>query len=113
MADLITRKRMARLEAKRKRQREAAQKTKQLVTKVAAKQKQIKKKSRVSSVSTRPVTRGRAQTIRYLQGQAAKMRIKAKEVDESGTGNVKAAATYRRTAKLYLKRVAALQAKSK
>ena len=48
-----------------------------------------------------------------LQAQAAKMSLKAKEVEASGTGNVRAAATYRKTAKGYLKQAQAVLKKGK
>ena len=52
-----------------------------------------------------------AQKIKRWQSKAAEMRAKAKEVERSGTGNEKAVATYRKTAKEYLKRVTALKGK--
>ena len=48
----------------------------------------------------------RAKDVRLLKVKAVEMEKRAKEVERSGTGNVKAAATYRRTAKLYLERAA-------
>ena len=90
---------------------------KKLEGKVAAKQKQIRRESKAPRSSRLTVegimapTRSRQQKIRRLRVKAAQMRNKARKVDESKTGNVKAAATYRRVAAEYLKQAAALQGK--
>lgn len=51
--------------------------------------------------------------IRHYQGKVAEMRDKARKVEESKTGNVKARDTYLQTAKEYQKKIKALQARKK
>ena len=55
--------------------------------------------------------RSTEQKIRRLQGRVADMRGRAVDVERSGTGNVKAAATYRQVAKELKKRISALRGK--
>ncbi len=85
-------------EAKRKRRLEKT---------VADKQRRIKAGNTVRRVSEREKDKFRHKTdvVRRLQRKAANLRASAKEVDRSGTGNKKAAATFRRAADLYLERV--------
>jgi len=88
-----------------------AKREKEFEAKVAARQKQIREGKKLSAQEIEKVLTSRLSKVRRLQLKAAEMREKAKEVERSGTGNVKAAATYRRAATEYLKQVETLQKK--
>ncbi len=92
--------------AKRKRKFEAS---------VADNQKRVKQGKKARSMSEREANtpRTKAQEVRRLQEKAAEMRDKANAVDRSGTGNKKAAATYRQVAEEYLKRAVKIRARKK
>ncbi len=92
--------------AKRKRKFEAN---------VAENQRRVRRGKKARTLTERDLDkfRSRSHRIRRLQAKAADMRVKAKEVERSKTGNVKAAATYRRTAAEYLKQAAALRPRKK
>jgi Arc/MetJ-type ribon-helix-helix transcriptional regulator len=96
-----------------------AKRKKRLETTVADNQKRIKQGKKSRTISQRDVDRfmsqfrSPAQKIRQLQGRAAKMLGKAKEVEHSKTGNKAAAATYRQVAKELLARIPALRKKKK
>lgn len=94
-----------------------AKRRKKLERTVSENQKRQKQGKPARTISERDANkivdkyRSSTQKIRRLQAKAADMRDRANKVDRSGTGNKKAAATYRQVAKEYLKRAAALRGK--
>lgn len=97
------------LEAMRK------EKEQKLEKKVAAKQKQIRQKAKPRKISKAEVEAAagphrtpRMREIRRLQAKADQMKEKAREVAKD---HPKAAATYRKAAREYLKQAAAQRAK--
>ena len=97
--------------AKKKRKR------KSLEEKVAAKQRAIRKRDRqpASAAVKRGVMSMRSidRQIREKQARVAELRLKARAVERSGTGNVKAAATYRKAASVVMQQIAALRKRRK
>jgi len=111
---------LAAMSDKAKRRKRLAAKAKEknkLEANVAENQKRIKRGKRARTIAQRDADRlidafrSKEQKARRLVAYAAKMNFKAGEVERSGTGNVKAAATYRRVARGYMKQAAALRGK--
>ena len=101
----------------KRRKRRASAATAKLETSVKdnkTRQKQGKKPRTIAGAAAdKLVDSFRSNTLKAkrLEGQGARMLAKARKVDESGTGNKKAAATYRQTAEGYRKQAEALRRK--
>ncbi len=101
------------LRDKAKRKRKAAQRDKDVTANTASNIKRVKAGKKPRTLSERDLDKFRSpyHRKRRLQIKAAEMRAKADEVDRSGTGNKKAAATFRRAATEYIKQANAVKVK--